>query len=1519
MEKGPSSPEGPRSSTRKSTSEFVASGKVTRTSRLALSATQVVQPKAVVAGANTPRPKVKTASEWTNDPWMDAAHRGAVSPELLRAAPVQTKGAEEAEDREHVHSAAAAGVSGSGGLLPHSERIQRSFGPTYDLSQVHAHVGEAAAKACEAIGASAYATGHQVAFQSTPDLHTAAHEATHVIQQQQGGQLQGGVGQVGDAYERHADTVADAVVRGESAADLLGAGLSTAPARGATGASTRDLQMDRDDDADAHVVETSRKGGDSAPSRAKAIHEAFHGALFSEDEDQALQQLRGLGPASLRRLRSVYRAQYGAKIEDEFASYCDDAQATEALALLWPAIPVIDRLTRNTGLLGDNEDGMMDVLRTATRSELAVAAADARLQEFLDELSDGQQYEARRLIWPERAREHVLWRIERAHGTFNDDEGAVYSALLDLGASERRVLWDERDQHLSFLSERELAQVQRMCVGAHGGAATDAAALNVRMELATEGLGTDDDAVRLVVGRVASLAEEETRIRATLDAGTTSEGQALSAEQRAALEARLSEIGGVQNTLLTGERDHDGALADDSFLGRLHDDVGTGEYQAFTETMGSEAYARAKQQLLDAVGVFNDDEQAIYDAFRNLRAPLTLPPGHVVADYPPDELRRMQAEATSGLRRRLRSDPDLTSVWDALNQGERATLDAYVEGDSYRVALHELDAARGVNTDEARIVRIVAGMSTEDRARMVDERPRVYVDLMTDLDTDERALVSEVFRTGCVPTERALDVAMGGFGDGTDEDMLLGSLGAMSDEERRGYRLGYWLHEQGRTAGDVEGEPERAALARFTSLYGRLQSELDDEDLDAAMERLIGLPAPEDFLSPDGRRMAAEIMAHRHRERMAMSGGLTEAMTSTDETAEQAALIYEAHLQQLLARGGDISLEDFSVLVGLDAQFGGRFDEYRASVELVSNIAGTVAATVAAVVIVVLSEGTLAPAAAELISSSGGAALWAAVAGAGARVSASEAFGGDFHQTMSTEGARDALVGAIEGAVAVASAALAARAIELVGLGPRALGAEISRAAVDATEAGLALSGRGFARGSLEGAIDGFVSGAVGDLVMTATDAETWRRSIWETLGNLGMSLLRGGAFGAASGGVTGAAMHGGAAYLRRRGAGEVPETSSTAEPDVSAGQVATPVPEATGPVGTVSTAVSEAYEASRRRLLDNPQLATFQAYTYKGTMDWDYLGDPMNWVPERRALHDRLMARAMEHLTAFADAMDGPPTIYAMRGNTAAGKSRAIRGNIPALEDAVAATENLRHRAVNPDNFKADLIEADPDIPLNSTRVHIESSVLAWRLQARLAEVRTSALEVGSMLVDKRLGSPGDVAALEQVAAQNGHKLNIYDIDAPLESSLLGVLGREAGGKKDPIPPFADIADRGFVPARTNRREVIQKYLDNPELGEYELYGTLPSGAKVKVAAVKNGELEVFDQARLEELLTDPTEQVQAIRQKRITEQLIDELTAPLDKTFAAKVRQDLVPYIGYTWEEAIAHHASKSASGGQ
>ena len=175
----------------------------------------------------------------------DAVQRSArpadASPgKVTHSGQIQCKAEADPSDASAVHAAASQGVSGGGGALPHGATIQALFG-RHDVSGVRAHTDGAAAAACDAMGAQAYATGDRVAFRGSPDLHTAAHEAAHTVQQRGGVQLAGGVGHVGDRYERHADAVADAVVAGRSAEGLLD---QTAGGGGGSGGAVQHLLSD---------------------------------------------------------------------------------------------------------------------------------------------------------------------------------------------------------------------------------------------------------------------------------------------------------------------------------------------------------------------------------------------------------------------------------------------------------------------------------------------------------------------------------------------------------------------------------------------------------------------------------------------------------------------------------------------------------------------------------------------------------------------------------------------------------------------------------------------------------------------------------------------------------------------------------------------------------------------------------------------------------------------------------------------------------------------------------------------------------------------------------------------------------------------------------------------------------------------------------------------------------------------------------------------------------------------------
>ena len=84
-----------------------------------------------------------------------------------------------------VHAPAEHGITSSSSPLPYGVQIQRAFGG-HDIGDIQAHTDSAAAAGAGAMGVRTFATGNHVAFTDTPDLHTAAHEAAHVVQQRGG-------------------------------------------------------------------------------------------------------------------------------------------------------------------------------------------------------------------------------------------------------------------------------------------------------------------------------------------------------------------------------------------------------------------------------------------------------------------------------------------------------------------------------------------------------------------------------------------------------------------------------------------------------------------------------------------------------------------------------------------------------------------------------------------------------------------------------------------------------------------------------------------------------------------------------------------------------------------------------------------------------------------------------------------------------------------------------------------------------------------------------------------------------------------------------------------------------------------------------------------------------------------------------------------------------------------------------------------------------------------------------------
>lgn len=145
-------------------------------------------------------------------------------------------------------------MSGPGVAFPHAAHIQESFGH-HGIGHFRAHLDAKAQAITKASQAKGMTKGPRSAFaSSSPSKHTAAHEAAHAkVFELAHVSVPGNVGSVGDPHEQLADQIADRVVAGRSATDLLDSVATGPTARKGAPTAKKPLQFLRDEDGEAHV------------------------------------------------------------------------------------------------------------------------------------------------------------------------------------------------------------------------------------------------------------------------------------------------------------------------------------------------------------------------------------------------------------------------------------------------------------------------------------------------------------------------------------------------------------------------------------------------------------------------------------------------------------------------------------------------------------------------------------------------------------------------------------------------------------------------------------------------------------------------------------------------------------------------------------------------------------------------------------------------------------------------------------------------------------------------------------------------------------------------------------------------------------------------------------------------------------------------------------------------------------------------------------------------------------------
>ncbi|HEY2959216.1 MAG TPA: hypothetical protein VGM21_13555 [Actinomycetota bacterium] len=349
---------------------------------------------------------------------------------------------------------------------------------------------------------------------------------------------------------------------------------------------------------------------------------------------------------------------------------------------------------------------------------------------------------------------------------------------------------------------------------------------------------------------------------------------------------------------------------------------------------------------------------------------------------------------------------------------------------------------------------------------------------------------------------------------------LLAAGGESQADRRRGYVL--WTELQSDPNLELT-EADRKLVDAYAE-HRRLVEDLGWQERERVDEVFFG--QPQLFSGPQGAvdpTTEADYMFARLAARVKLRGSSWR--TVTDDVRQwRGDYLGPAVTEFLLTygelRAGGVDRAGLATLVDLYHRAMHETDEIKHERDLAGIIASIVGCVVAIGIVMLLSGGTLGPVAIGAIAALAGGTA-AATAGALIR-----------RESTGLEVLRDFGTGAIEGAMAVAGQALAARVVRALTVGTAAVEAGA------AAETAVQLSTGAKVAAHIAGAVvDGAAGGAAGEVFRTATDEATWDRGVSEALSRVLAALGRGALTGAAGGFVFagGIAALGGLAKVAKR------------------------------------------------------------------------------------------------------------------------------------------------------------------------------------------------------------------------------------------------------------------------------------------------------------------------------------------------------------------------------------------------
>ncbi len=860
-------------------------------------------------------------------------------------------------------------------------------------------------------------------------------------------------------------------------------------------------------------VEAYTESDENAERKAEKIYDCFNRTW--QQEQEALNELKGTSLSLRRKIRSTYNRWYSKKLEIRFRDDANSKISRAAYRLLAPTMALIDKLEYQVTWSNAKEHVILEILKNATKKEIE----EFRKTNFYSRrmwlkgfMNDDEYYKARMFLLGGKRNNDEHYQIVKeyiisAESIWGDDEKRVYNSIMELNKTNRENLWLKDREIFSFIDDykkygepepdTEFHSIKILCMG------SEAEMLKERMYIAVDGAGTDDPAVKNVMERVKNMEDGEERKKLLSGSESSSHDKY---EGRSMLELM------------------DGDVRDSHYLDHI-------------QTAGMDRYTQAKEMILrnwDFLGL-TMDEDMIYQAFNLL----------------PNQEQRDQ----------LASDTEVKAVLGYLDLDEQKILSHYQNGDTFEIAKYNVDEAFGLwNTQEVGLIDLIASLSIEDRIKFAkDPKFLAMIEGAWSLNDQEKAIIRSMIpseediknqdkaalqeKYGAIPTEKALDYALGGSFDGTIEEMLDVLFEKMHPKERFKYRLGYYLEK---CNGEIPEEEiplteQNKAREAFLSLNKRLLVDLGgkyDNEYDTYLDKLLGFPFYE-YKQNSGKKMISGMLEQRVKDKEAIREhnreidwrdkydiaytGITNLFTQGDADVSREAGVSFSQFLEKAKEDGLIDPDEISILAAQHANFNEKYDDYVQSVEFVANVGATVAATAAAIAVTALTFGTgsagAGPALSGFLSGIWGKAAAASIASSVVGVATKEGMAGTYYDPN----LKDAVGFGIDGLTSVVALRIMGSASaafsHVVGKGGKASASTIAKITENAGKSSVSRFVSTMKPVFKQGVMEGALVGLMNEAVFTAMDANTWSKGVWHTLSTFGKNLIKGTLEGAALGG----------------------------------------------------------------------------------------------------------------------------------------------------------------------------------------------------------------------------------------------------------------------------------------------------------------------------------------------------------------------------------------------------------------